>query len=504
MKIKTEYSENEYQNNLKFLTDSIKLKGTLVDTEFNVVKKSGIKWLFLRLCQPFYAAFGKDVFSHVRIQNVSKNIFEYLELNQKFASDSTKELEKTIWDALIAKSPKHKVELEKVQKSIPFLHSCKWADSPDKIDLTESEQLQIDRAIRSVLLSRAEGYQIRVLKRTWTLYKEGQKDIVHQLPRTVLEIGNEWILNTRVIIAKGGQRRVKGAYSLTEGKHLVKKMYQGDERVIFEFFSKRKFSCIVNTRHILLNPKPRVYEDFCEGTLRDFFETQAFKELPTKIALISDLLQGLVNLYTIPLEISGKSFDFSHRDLDLSNIFINQDDAGYYHAVIGDIATLPGAPIKKTGWAAPEFLRSEPFDNVIEFNREFGRNIDIWQIGLLMSIIMMSKALYADSKPLWTLLPSIAAAIRKGFAESLEPRDILIKDLTQENLDKDIEDAKKFSLNSHINKRMLRMHQGLHQEGIVAIWDLIRDCLRVEPKHRISAGRALQVFQEIVRRMPLV
>lgn len=46
----------------------------LVSDEFEIYKKWGLTWILLSIAQPFYRLFGKDAFSHFRVDNVAAKI----------------------------------------------------------------------------------------------------------------------------------------------------------------------------------------------------------------------------------------------------------------------------------------------------------------------------------------------------------------------------------------------------------------------------------------------
>lgn len=60
----------------------------LVDNHLDVIFKYGFKWFLLCLLRPFYALFKKDVFSHVRVNNVAQGILTYCENNKHFLNST--------------------------------------------------------------------------------------------------------------------------------------------------------------------------------------------------------------------------------------------------------------------------------------------------------------------------------------------------------------------------------------------------------------------------------
>jgi len=71
MPFQVEKSRADFESKVEQLEETITRSGRLIDDQLNCVRKSGFRWILLCLLQPFYVLFGKDVFSHVRVNRVA-------------------------------------------------------------------------------------------------------------------------------------------------------------------------------------------------------------------------------------------------------------------------------------------------------------------------------------------------------------------------------------------------------------------------------------------------
>lgn len=502
MNIKAEISESAYFEKLSSLYNNLDQKGLLLNTNLNHVRKSGFKWFLLKLCRPVFFLCGRDVYSHVRINSVGKKLFEYCELNQQYNSEATKRLEKVLFDKLGEKSKKYTSELETIQASIPHLHSLKWPNRAEQVGLTPRECLEIDRIIRARVKLERAGWGFTPSKnngKTKWNFSKGNQEIAYVLPRKVYLYQGDWIIHTKKTIAGNKNidrlKVIAGAYSLTNGRHLIKKNLSLSSLSILSDFKKRQIPCTAFLEHVIKTSsnEGKKYEYRCDTTLLKLVNQPQLKELSTKIALISDILTGLSNLHSIELKYKNSNgtdfiYPYSHRDLSLDNIFVNKDRLGQYHAVIGDYASPPDIRIHKLGCVPPEFFGSYPDMKNREINKAVGRSIDIWQIGLLMSSIMVGR-LHEHKTP----FKCISDKIREGYLLNLQWKDSNIQHLTQEALDVDLNNAREESLRLYPDN-----------PGIMAIWELIGDCLKIDPAKRITAQEAFGRFEQIVKNMPSI
>jgi hypothetical protein len=87
MKLETKACYKDVCNDIlqmgSIITQALKNK-ELVDEHFNVVNKFSFTWIMLALASPFYTLFGRDAFSHVRVDAVARKIFTYCDLNKQY------------------------------------------------------------------------------------------------------------------------------------------------------------------------------------------------------------------------------------------------------------------------------------------------------------------------------------------------------------------------------------------------------------------------------------
>jgi hypothetical protein len=87
---KSDFQVGIHQLGMKvgFTTD----KGNLINDQFETVQKHGFKWvvlsIFRAIARPFYALFGKDPYSYVRVDNVARNVLKYCELNKQHVDET--------------------------------------------------------------------------------------------------------------------------------------------------------------------------------------------------------------------------------------------------------------------------------------------------------------------------------------------------------------------------------------------------------------------------------
>lgn len=82
--IRTEPLEGNFYQGIHRIGNILASKDSLLSMNFQPVKTSSARWVFLKLVSPFYTLVGKDAFAHVRIQNIVKNLASYIQLNRHF------------------------------------------------------------------------------------------------------------------------------------------------------------------------------------------------------------------------------------------------------------------------------------------------------------------------------------------------------------------------------------------------------------------------------------
>jgi BTB/POZ domain-containing protein len=101
MKIKAESSYDDFSANVSFIQSTVRSaieNRDLVDEEFDTVKKYSVKWIILTIIRPFFAFFGHDTYSHVRVDAVARAVLTYCDLNKKYL---TLPLQKEIYNGIL-------------------------------------------------------------------------------------------------------------------------------------------------------------------------------------------------------------------------------------------------------------------------------------------------------------------------------------------------------------------------------------------------------------------
>lgn len=88
MILQKELNKEDFLNKLATLKNAL-INHQLINENLEIENKWGFRWIILCLLHPFFALFGKDAFSHVRVNKVAINLFQYFKANKAFLDETT-------------------------------------------------------------------------------------------------------------------------------------------------------------------------------------------------------------------------------------------------------------------------------------------------------------------------------------------------------------------------------------------------------------------------------
>lgn len=540
MSLKVETSSYTFQTKLKSLEEAVKNR-KLINDKLEVVEK-GFRWRVLCLLSPFFTLFGWDVYSHVRINNVSKAIFNYCEKNKKWLSESTvTNLDTNVVSKLNGKSKKYKTALETLSSNVSNLlshrfKSSTWPKNLTDINLTDKQKQDLESILSeatTLLSSNEHTYTLTkektpgmgsvrklLIKKDETVIKE------YTLPIAIDIIKknrlSHIVLIAKKILAQGGERgNIRLCYDLTEGSYLVRKrsiseieqlliktFQQDPKRGVVSFFGERK--------PIGDAKKQQVLEYFYPDTLGDLIGKTTL-DADTKKSLIHDLLSGLNAIHELTINklsydnITVPSLKAFHHDLKPDNVVTRFNPiTNRLEAAITDFgfACNPVIIAGSIGFKPPETLAFEykyqpsskndcltaTSQEVIDYNLSYGQMQDIWSMGLVLATLLIGstskKTAYKGDSPIPCIENRLLTGEKATSGWTMLHPDAEIIHLTQAELDNDLLTLKKDSLKSAKGNEAIQLQR---------LWDeIVFKMLRVSPEERLSAKEALQTFNTII------
>jgi len=536
------YSEINKVNFLNKLTvlETALTQRQLINDRLEVVTKSGFRWTILCLLSPFFSFFCKDAFSHVRVNNVAKSILAYFKANQKFLDEATiNSFKEKFLNPLNKKNSSFSLSFDDLEGFLP-LPSLKWPTDLKILGLTSDQKTALERAFLELLPAtfgekqtiycskkKVDGVSQRKLQRYESdrLVKEIDIPITVMLKITTPKKASAIILWTKVVIDKGGQRKVKRCYDLLTGNFLVrKKCCSKIEELILRHFQNNPSPGIEPVKYL----QPRragfksvhIVQTCFEGT---FFDLIPSVELKPKdvYPIMHQLATGLSALHAFtPIEIK-KSYSFArtlttitttltypktfHLDIKPANILIRRSpDSDGWEAVLSDFGVAghlnPGTGT--IGYLSPEDVKfkylvypngdagSSPAiseKEIINKTLAYSQKKDVWALGLVFTSLLTKRLIILtrsepgkpEIKIIAPPLECILDALDKGRRDK-DRLDIYLADLQQESVDQSIAELKAKT-----------------PEAYAYLWDnLISKMLQVDPVQRISANDVLQICEE--------
>lgn len=493
---------------------------SIITEDLKSYKKNTLYAFILSLTAPFYWIFGKDPFSHARVNNVAISILKYAEANKDYLTPQLKDIIKNNIIEKLNFKTKNKYN-NTILKVIKVLNSFFVKPTPILFDKTILPKKEGELFVwpKNIELTKLTELGKKLTEAYFESYLNNPQSTNLPLPLPVQEALNSsngekmYILLTKSPIGKGGERTPTLAYNLSCGRFWVKKpMSSPLEGLISKHFMINSPKGISKICHILPQNNQNtaeLFEEYYDCPLTSIIGTKALENFPQRFSLFRDLLRGLHHIHGISLNsISFGSnkidkLNVYHSDLDPSNIFVKKPpQKPLWKGVIGDFGSscLASGIAFKIGLIPPEYvdfkikyydLVKEKFkenilpEDTIKFNLQFGQKKDIWSMGLILVSILYgttSEKVNIAIPP----MPSLESKLNqeKNFNGH---RDDKIKDLTQDEIDKDLKNLFESSyIPDEYNKRVEKCYH------------LIREMLQVDPNKRISAQKALSAFEKIM------
>jgi hypothetical protein len=526
-----ETNKENFQSKLAVLENALSQR-KLISDRLEVVTKGGFRWTMLCLLRPFFSLFGKDLFSHVRVNNVAKGILAYFKANQAFVDEATiNQFKAAFLDPFKAKKSYFSLSGDHLVGFLS-LPPLKWPTNLAILGITQEQKIALEQALTEVLPKtygenqpiicvkmKVEGVSIRKL-RLYDNYScdRLKKEVV--VPLTVkITIGNPRTsridLWTKVVIAKGGQRKVKKCYNLLTGNVFVRK----------KFCSKLEELIL---RHFRYNPSRGIepvefFEDCAEGfkskhIIQPCFEgtilnllSSVHLEPKDVYSIVYQLATGLSALHAFtPTEQSisfNRFFDMRtttttypktfHLDIKPDNILIrripNSDSweavlsdfgiAGTLHPGNGTIGYLSPEDVKfknllypngHNGPISPDISDKE----IVATTLAYSQKKDVWALGLVFISLLTNRWTTITRREDGQIKSIIAAPPLECILAALEKGEEgkHIADITQDSVDQSIAE--------------LRAATPVY----ASLWDnLIFKMLQVDPMQRISAEEVIKI-----------
>lgn len=537
MSVQLEQSYIDFFSNLQKIKTSLTQTQSqlLVDSSLQVVNKLGISWRMLCLARPFYALFGKDVYSHVRADLVAKNILRYCEANQEYFGIQSKaclELQLAILTALHVKTASKYGQL--FEKAIGDIKSRLtpnpeirvWPKSLADIGITQTQKTQTEYTLAQVvpLLRKDSALVVRSIVETYFasgILRKAKKTLllrlsalsrhpelvkvfdepvrftcVYDASRVITNI----VLHAKKIVGKGGERVVKQSYDLTTGSCLArKKCMSTTEEWLVRYIKEHNVQGLAQVFSIrkvdkaLGAVKTQVLEKLYSGNLVSLFGTHM--AIDQKHILFENLLLGLKNLHSIVVpevrfKVENSVYRFLnvrafHYDISPNNVFvIKPPETDVWEAVIGDFGfacdiTIAGGTL---GYRPPEAIIAEMQQPAacdrqqnMMLAMDYGQKKDIWAMGLVLASLLAGHF----SQKVGGIIPPLPA-LEACFLFS-PTTDARIAGLQQHSIDCDIAAFKAVSDNLLYNK----------------LWDIVALMLRVNPDERMNAQAIYARFEEV-------
>ena len=329
MSIRLEENQRDFEAKLEMLAQAASSSSTLIDENLNTVSKWTFSWCILSLLRPFYTFFGKDVYSHVRVDRVAQSLLRYCNENKHFCDgpETIDQIKETILTPLNNRTAgKYGETIRRISSALHDFFPLCPAEWPSDLNISEigirpDQKTAIERAVLHL-------HQYRGSR--WNFQKTGnRREVLIQKMRSTLRIPvplsfhfHEWngqmnaLLLTKKVIGEGANRKAKLVINLTTGQTLIKKRVTSEtETFVLNHLKDHPSQGIVRIyglKKVNLPNKTQVLEYKYEKTLSEILDTSEITSIRTKINLITDLFSGLAALHNFSLHIQQfDSFPFS-------------------------------------------------------------------------------------------------------------------------------------------------------------------------------------------------
>lgn len=499
---------------------------------------SHCQWCLVCLCYPFYWLFSNP-YSHITADQAARMIFKYCRANREYMINNPlviQQIEDKILNTIDRRSSyKYKTIVDQVRKKLNRLklpnppqkipekeeevmsfenQRWKWPKNLSFLGITAEQKDLLNLVISTLVQTSKFSPKIEILKSQKNhteLQIEVSNDGFHRftLPfriRYVIEdqeLQNVVVLS-RKIIDQGGQRNVRLSFNPFKSKYYVRKRATSEtEILIVETLSKRKHRGLVSVKpwqEISSSgvKRTKFLEPLYEMPLTELFGTYHLTKFQQKLFLIEDLLFGLQAFHSHQIEnicfgdYTG-SFKWFHYDLKPDNILVRRNlQTGGFEAAITDFghACNTDGVGGSNGYRSPErvqrYLTSSrtTHDNFV-YQAQHGQSMDIWSMGLIFVGILIGRG-SEKAGDHFPPLPCLEEGFLKDSKKEIHFCDAFVAELTQDQIDRDLDQLKAAYPASTPEKQLMLDH----------LWKMVKQMLRVKPEERITAEEALKQFKE--------
>lgn len=536
-------------------------RSTLITCDLKPVSRYSFSWVLLSLCKPFYALFGKDPFSHVRIDRVAHNLLEFCRINKHVflhEENLIERIEKNILDPLNqktrwaysnavqgAKAGMRGLLPSEVERSLPNValteshYEGKWPVDLGVLNITPREKAQIQHALFTIYtlheqrigvqmvkkLTKVTENTVRVTREIVALQNDRKK--VYPISHTLMIVQNtenelpDVFLFSKKVLAKGGDRKVRVCWNLTTGEPYVHKPIMSPTKSL-----EAKVLSILSNHGLLFhqwekvnsglslpsktcpkiendNYRASMIEPLFEGSLDKFLQAPGFRSVVSRI----EVLRGVLNIiaqfqkFTCSQELSSTGrivkSAATHGDISLKNIIISMNT-------------------KYTKWCLIDFAQSGNLMNAThtpgflspEYVAFYGQNHTA-------DTLLSFNAEHLHGKDIWAA--GIVGAILLSGLRAIERQDIFLPamNFTEEaqkalRSEKEMSNLRKYNplvklsqheidLNIKALRDLVQATEAPERQLITSAWEVIRLMLQVDPKKRIDARNAEQMLTEALQ-----
>lgn len=522
-----------FEQRLSEIESALTSKETLIDADLKPVSKFGFWWYALSVARPFFAFFGRDVYSHVRIEKVAERSVEFCKANQAFLWErrglSTRIVEKIITpltEKIARCEQKRKIDpewKERIQEVLlpRFMENQSAIKKPENLTelrIVEGEWLIIEKAVEKTLkilaanpstnvaFEKVVGFCLNGDKKGAARrisLSQGSEKYSIQVPYSLYFQKEEGRWIEIVLITKSKLKAdAKKAYGLFSGRAFVLKNMKGEAAgrdFAVDYLKSNPYCGIVPIDSIRrVNNKKQLMELSSEGTLEAFLAEQASKwDVQTQQGVIADLLFGLKHFHEVPgalkvsfLEGSLVKIASFHANLHPGNIEIFLDEGAVRACMTGfETCWRENVFMGRSGYLPSEMIglekraKKEGIQAAYQFFAEYGQAVDVWAMGLILVAILKKEDLSQTRSPLNCIHQLLEGEDTNGshLYESSPCIEAPLQNLTQEEIDEELELLK----------------QSVDPAHSPLIERVIKQMLQVMPSQRMTAAEAVEISQSL-------
>lgn len=386
----TELNQESFERRLLEIERYFNNKDFVIDENLNFIDKNNFSWKILSLFCPFYALFGLDIYSHVRIDKVMKKVLNYCEANEKFCfGNRFIDWEENLIETLDLKTKrKYTKQLQQIQDEF------KKQFSPKSFELDLREGSFLPEIVTQVVDMNLVGtHQKPILLEEKNLQIQetfsNEPTNIHLTSSSffqkIIEGKINLFLSTQNSIGKGSSRSAYKTYNLSNGKiYIQKKISSKGELLLLKAFLEDKKTLKgknqegISEIYELLENEMQILEHSYPYDLDQLRNSDRWEDinLYSRYHLMKNLISGISYLHSIRFTskntyslLQGSSYSWLafHGDIKPKNIFLEYR-TGRWKACLGDFGSFGSIENGTTVYQAPEAIQFR--QNLLKIEKE--------------------------------------------------------------------------------------------------------------------------------------